>query len=145
MSANLEAIAILNELLALEQGQLALRLAESGTFISKAGVDKARILRDLESKAHQHGARISKTVLRLEGSPGMRVGDINTAHVHFQQIRIAWPLLVEDMRKLVAAYRSGAEKLVATPAAARTVGEILAEHEASLQTLEAALAEMANA
>lgn len=142
MAANEEAIAILNELLAMEQGQFALRLVESTPFISRAGVEQARLLRELEDKARRHAGMLSDAVIRLEGSPGMRFRDINSAHVHFQQIQVIWPELVDDVRRLVQAYRVGAEKLAGCPQAARVTGDILADHEHSLQQLESSLAAM---
>ncbi|MHC5110427.1 MAG: hypothetical protein ACYTHJ_11175 [Planctomycetota bacterium] len=139
-----DAIALLNELLALEQRQLSLRLTESTVFVSRMSVEQSQVIRRLNRLAEEHGASLCKAITATGGVPGMRVGDIHTAHLHFQELHHVWPKLIEDYEHLVSAYRLAAERLSPYPAAAKIVGDIHASHQKSVDLFRAAHARDTN-
>ena len=70
-----DVIALLNELLALEQRQLSLRFTESTCFVTRLSVDEAQFMQRLCESAKVHGELLSEAVVALGGTPGLRVGE----------------------------------------------------------------------
>lgn len=129
------AVDVLNELLALEQRRLAVRLIESGVFISQLSVVEGIELRRIAAESRTHCACLVDAIAARDGTPGPRVGDLRSADLHYQELRHVWPRLVADHEALVRRYRAAVDRLSPAPDAAAIIARILARHEADLQTL----------
>ncbi len=130
-----EVLDVLNELLTVEQRRLAIRLVESTLFVSEDAIAESRLLVRMVDQSGQHCGRLVDVMLQLGGVPGPRTGDLDTAHLHYQQLDHLWPHLVADHEKLVATYRRAAERVVCEPQAAEVVGGILAKYQADFDSL----------
>ncbi|MFQ5462728.1 MAG: hypothetical protein ACE5E5_08890 [Phycisphaerae bacterium] len=131
-------LALLDELLALEQRQLAVRLRESAVFVSRKSIDQQRVVQRLCEQADRNAELLVRTMTRLGGSPGPRVGDLATASLHFLELSSVRPALIDDLAALVKAYRIAAERVAVDPRAADVVGRILQGHQTDLDALSKA-------
>jgi len=130
-------LSMLDELLALEQRQLAVRLGESAVFVARKSLDRRGVIPRLCEQADRNAELLVHTMGLLGGSPGPRVGDLSSAGLHFQELSCVLPALVDDLAALVKAYRVAAERVSIHPRAADVVGRILQGHQAELDTLSA--------
>jgi len=137
MMANKPLLALLDELLVLEQRQLAVRLSESAVFISRKSLDQQGVIQRLCEQADRNAELLVHTMGILGGSPGPRVGDLSTASLHFQELSCVLPALIDDLAQLAKAYRVAAERASIHPRAAAVVGRILQGHQAELDALSA--------
>lgn len=133
---DVEAIDILNDLLAAEQRSLLARLAEAQPFLSWAGADQAPILRQLVADQLDHQRRLTETIDALGGVPRIPTGDISSAGAHYIDIHHLLPKLLEDLRSMIDACGRASELLGNHPGG-ETVSAIHARHEAHAKQLEA--------
>ena len=130
------AVAILNELLACEQGALAPRLFESTVFVSKLSIKDWRIAKDIAAATRENCATLADLTLRFGGTPGHRIQHVSTADLHFQELRHALPRLIADHESLMRKYRKAVEHLGSRPEAAGAVSRILQQHQQELEELQ---------
>lgn len=133
-----EVLRMLNELLNREQCSLALRLMESGVFVSSADVEAYSLVQRLARGATENAEALTNLILRLGGIPGPRYRDAHFADVHYLEARHLLPPLVKERRELVRLYEAGASRLGGEPAAAAVVTRILGGHRSGLESLNRA-------
>lgn len=135
---NRATVGILNELLALEQRSLAVRLLESTVFVSRLAVEDLKIVQQMAIAGRQHAAWLAD-VLQTHGSvPGPRIADAQSADLHFQELHQLLPRLVTDRRALIRKYELAANHLGANPDATGVVARILDQHRRELASLQQA-------
>lgn len=138
-------IAVLNELLVRERDALSLRLFESTVFISRLSIDSSRVARSIVARAEDHTSKLVQLILDLDGSPRPPKNSISSADLHYQELNFVLPRLAEDQKRLLAAYRRGAELVGEHQGASALVAEIAADHERSIADIERLLQEHAAA
>lgn len=134
-----EVIAVLNELLGLEQRRVLMRLQESTTFVSAMDMELELHVRRMAGESRENCARLVTTILALGGAPALRMGDVRSADLHFQELHHVLPRLLADQNDLVAYYRKSAARVSVEGKAAGVVGDILARHQQDLEKLKALL------
>lgn len=127
-------IDILNRLLAAEYESLVPRLAQADPFVSMpAAGDRAMLVRmAADSRAHERG--LIELIIRLRGAPVPRRFAMQSGGVHYVGLSHLIPALIEDLRRLVAAYESVGTSGVAEADA--LIGRFLDEHRRHLSILE---------
>ncbi|MDO8629360.1 MAG: hypothetical protein Q7R41_02605, partial [Phycisphaerales bacterium] len=93
-------IAVLNELLAAEQQNLAPRLFESTLFVSRLDVEAYDVVRAMAQACREHCAALTELILEFGGQPAPRTGDVTTADLHFLELHYVLPRLIADQRFL---------------------------------------------
>lgn len=129
-------VAILNELLALEEQGLPARMLESTVFVSQVSVEDSTIVSRMADAQREHCAWLSEAIIDNGGAPGPRVGDATSGDLHFQDIHCLMPRLAADREAIVAKYALAAERLSALPEAAGLISRIQARHREELATLK---------
>lgn len=129
-------VGILNELLALEQRNLAMRLLESTVFISHLSVDILNNVRNMARASEQHGSWLADAILRLGGVPGPHVADAQSGDLHYQELRHLLPRLVADRDALVNKYTLASKRIGADAATAELVARIHERHREELTLLQ---------
>jgi len=132
-----DVIAVLNELLALEQRRVLMRLEESTAFVSDMDMEMELHVRRMADECRENCARLVTTILSLGGAPAPRMGDVRSADLHFQELHHVLPRLLADQENLIASYRKAAARVSVEGKAAGVVGEILARHQKDLEQLKA--------
>ncbi len=127
--------AVLNQLLDEEQQSLVLRVAESTPFVSLAEVAAGNLIRKMARTSRTHRAQLSELILDLGGQPVPRRADLNTGNLHYLDLFSMFPRLLEAQESLDNLYRQLTPKLASDRRAAALAGQILARHEADLQSL----------
>jgi|GEM_PF-1470291 len=122
-------IHILNELLAAERSSAAHRLIESTVFVTQVGSDEYLTVQRLAEEQTEHAAWLTSMIIDLGGSPGMRLDDLATANLHYQELHTALPNLVSHLERIIHKYQMAVPKLATEPAAAEIAGRILARHQ----------------
>ena len=138
-------IDVLNELLAAERSAPSERLVESTVFVSRASADDVIIVRRMAEQSQQHAAWLTEVILQLGGSPGLRVGDVTSAGLHFLELRSAMPYLLAESEGLVRKYHAAAARVSSEPQAVEVVGKILTRHEENRLAIKARCNEPAGA
>jgi bacterioferritin (cytochrome b1) len=138
-------IDVLNELLAAERSAPSERLIESIVFISPAAAEDSVVVRRMAEQSQQHAAWLTEVILQLGGSPGLRVGDVMTAGLHFVELRSAMPYLLTEVEGLVRKYHAASARVSSEPQAAEVIGKILARHEENRLAIKARCDEPAGA
>lgn len=128
-------VAILNELLTLEQRSLAPRLLESTVSVSGPSVPALVLVQRMTAATRDHGAALAKLILDLGGTPSPRRYLIATADLHFQDLQHVLPRLVIDFEAIVRSYTLAAQRLSDEPRALALVTRILQQHQQDLQSL----------
>jgi hypothetical protein len=106
-------------------------------FVAPFAADDLPHLHRIVASERQHRRRLTEAITELGGAPRPILLDTRSAGAHYLNARHLLGRLVEDMRRLVAAYERAVDTLAPSPAAAETVAAILAEHRAHLAQLEA--------
>jgi bacterioferritin (cytochrome b1) len=127
---------ILNDLLAMETGSCVARVREAGHYVSWPAAGKMGALREMIEEDSAHERWLVDEMQRLAGSPRPRALGIQTAGSHYLDAEYLIPTIIDEERRLVAAYRR-AQSMV--PADASTtllmLAGILARHEAHANRL----------
>jgi hypothetical protein len=132
---NQRAVAVLRELLRLEQCNVAVRLVESTVFISRASTQLQRAITAFASASVKYCESLTELIRELGGEPGPRGGNLSSADFHFMELSIALPRLLSGHESLVRYYRSGAAKLSDLPDISAVVSHIADEHQQELATI----------
>ncbi|MEK7730864.1 MAG: hypothetical protein AAB385_03410 [Planctomycetota bacterium] len=130
-----QVIAILNELLTLEQRSLSLRLLEATVSVSSLSVPALVLVQRMTAATRDHGAALANLILDLGGTPAPRHYLIATADLHFQDLHHVLPRLVADQVAVVRSYTLAAQRLSDDPRALALVNRILQQHQQQLQAL----------
>lgn len=130
-------VGLLNDLLDLETSGLLGRLEEVHPFVAPFAAEDLPHLRGIVAAERQHRRRLTEAITELGGAPHPILHDTSSAGAHYLNARHLLGQLVEDMRRLVAAFERAVGALTSSPAAGETVAAILAEHRAHLSQLEA--------
>ena len=138
-------IDVLNELLAAERSAPAHRLIESTVFVSRAAAEDIFVVRRMTEQSQEHAAWLTEVILQLGGSPGLRVGDMTSAGLHFQELRSAMPYLLTQSEGLVRKYTVAAARVSSESQAVDVVGKILARHKENRLAIKARREEPASA
>ena len=138
-------IDVLNELLAAERSAPAHRLIESTVFVSRAAAEDIFVVRRMTEQSQEHAAWLTEVILQLGGSPGLRVGDMTSAGLHFQELRSAMPYLLTQSEGLVRKYHAASARVSSESQAVDVVGKILARHEENRLAIKARCNEPAGA
>ena len=128
-------VAVLNELLALEQCNLAARLLESTVFVSRLSVENLNLVQRMAQTSAEHGAWLAEAIVALDGVPGPRHGDVHTANLHYLDLRHVLPRLATDQESLIQKYRLAAARIASQPKADTVVAKILQRHQEALDSL----------
>lgn len=128
-------VAILNELLALEERSLPVRLLESTVFVSNLSVDDSAIVCRMADAQREHCAWLSEAIIDNGGAPGPRTGDARSGDLHFQDIRCLMPRLAADRETIIAKCALAAEHLSKFPEAAGLISRIQTRHRNELAIL----------
>jgi hypothetical protein len=128
-------VAILNELLGLEQRSLAPRLLESTVSVSSLAAPALGLVQRMTTTTREHRAALAKLILELGGTPGPRGYGIATADLHFQDLQHVLPRLVANEEALVRNFTPAAQRLAGEPRAMAVVTRILQRHQQDLQAL----------
>jgi len=128
-------VAILDELLTLEQRSLAPRLLESTVFVSDLSVAAFSLVQRMAQATSDHTAALTKLILDCGGSPGPRSSSVATADLHFQELQHLLPRLIADERALIRKYAIAIQGLSDEPHALALVTGILQRRQQDLQTL----------
>jgi len=130
-----QVVAILNELLTLEQRSIAPRLLEATVSVSSPSVPALVLVQRMATAFREHGAALAKLILELGGMPAPRRHLITTADLHFQDLRHALPRLIADQEAIVRSYTLATQRLSGDPRALAVVTRILQQHQQDLQSL----------
>lgn len=126
----------MNELLALEQRNLVMRLLESTVFISRLSVDVFSIVQSMARAGEQHGSWLADAILGLGGAPGAPVADAQSGDLHYQELFQLLPRLVADREALAHKYTLAAQRMVADTGTAELVARIHERHREELTSLQ---------
>jgi hypothetical protein len=129
-------IAVLNELLAAEQQNLAPRLFESTLFVSRLDVEAYDVVRTMAQTCREHCSALTELILDLGGQPAPRTGDVTTADLHFLELHYVLPRLIADQRLLEHKYSVAAPRVAAEPGAAALVSRVLDRHRRDLVRIQ---------
>ncbi len=132
-------VAILNELLVLEERGLPARVLESTVFVSQVSVEDSTMVSRMADAQREHCAWLSAAIVESGGVPGPRTANATSADLHFQDIRCLMPRLAADRQAIVAKYALAVESLAALPEVAGLISRIQARHRDELATLKEAL------
>ena len=138
-------IDVLNELLGAEQSYLLPRLAESGIFVTQPSTnDHVVIERMMGANAQRREALVS-LIIESGGAPAPRETDLESADLHFQQLDLLLPRLLESTRAVAAKYDRAAGRVAAQMSAASLIAQHNAEHKTDIASLESMVAGATNA
>lgn len=129
-------VAILNELLALEERGLPVRVLESTVFVSQVSVEDSTMVRRMVDAQREHCAWLSEAITEGGGVPGPRAADASSGDLHFQDIRCLMPRLAADREAIVAKYALAADRLSTLPEVAGLISRIQDRHRGELATLK---------
>lgn len=130
-----QVVAILNELLTLEQRSFAPRLLEATVSVSSQSVSVLVLVQRMTAATRDHGAALAKLILDLGGTPAPRCYLIATADLHFQDLLHVVPRFFADQEAAVRSYTLAAQRLSDEPRALAVVTRILQQHQQDLQSL----------
>jgi len=128
-------VAILNELLTLEQRSLAPRVLESTVFVSDLSVTAFSLVQRMAQATRDHAAALTKLILDSGGSPGPRSSSLATADLHFQELQHVLPRLIADEQAVIRKYAIAAQRLSDEPHALALVTRILQRHQEDVEKL----------
>ncbi len=124
----------LNRLLAAEYQGLVPRLAQADPFVSMpAAGDRALLLR-MAADGRAHERDLIEMIIRLRGAPVPRRFATESGGVHYIGLSHLIPLLIEDLRRLVAVYESAGA--TGTAEADALTARFLHDYRGYLKTLE---------
>ena len=83
--------------------------------------------------------------LHFGGTPGLRVGDMTSAGLHFQELRSAMPYLIMASDALVRKYKAASARVLSESQAVDVVGKILSRNEDNRLAIKARCNESAEA
>lgn len=126
---------ILNELLAIEQQNIARRMLESTVFITSPAIKDWAVVQRTARASRDHEASLVEAILAFGGAPGLRVGSANTADLHYQELHHSLPRLVAWFEDAINTYTHGAKRVETEPEAGRVVSEILECHRQELMSI----------
>lgn len=129
-------IAVLNELLAAEQQNIAPRLFESTLFVSRLDVEAYDMACAMAQACREHCAALTELILDLGGQPAPRPADTSTADLHFLELHYVLPRLIADQQALERKYAFAAPRVAAEPRAAVLIGRILERHRRDLAQIQ---------
>ena len=138
-------IDVLNELLAAERSAPSLRLIESIVFVSRSAAADVVVVRRMAEQSQQHAGWLTEVILQLGGSPGLRVGDMTSAGLHFLELRSAMPYLLTEVEGMVRKYHAASARVSSESQALDVVGKILTRHEENRLSIKARCNEPAGA
>jgi len=130
-----QTVAILNELLTLEQRSLAPRLLEATVSVSSLTVPALVLVQRMATATRDHGAALAKLILDMGGTPSPRRYLIATADLHFQDLQHFLPRLIADQGAIVRNYILAAQSLSDEPRALAVATRILQQHQQDMQSL----------
>ncbi len=133
-----QTVAILGELLALEQRSLAPRLLESTVSISTLAAPALTLVKRMAAATQENSSILVKMILDLGGTPPPRNYPISTAELHFQDLTHVLPRLVADEETIVRSFTLAAQRLSPDPRALAVVNSILQRHQRQLKELASA-------
>jgi len=128
-------VAVLNELLSLEQRSLAPRLLESTVSVSSLAAPAMSLVQRMSNAVREHSGTLARLILELGGTPGRRGFGIATADLHFQDLQHVLPRLVANEEELVRDFTLAAQRISDDPRALAAVTRILQRHQQNLQAL----------
>lgn len=129
------AIAILKELLTLEQKAPALRLFESTVFVSQLSVANWHITKRIADTNKKNCALLVELIQELGGTPGPRIQDVTTADLHYQELCRVLPRLIAEQESLTAKYQTADRHVASHAKAASLIHKILKQHQDALTEL----------
>jgi len=128
------AIDTLNRLLVAEYGSILPHLRQSDPFVSLSAADEAAVVDGLVRDNDMHEKALVALVLDLRGKPAPVRYDIDTTGYHYLSLEHLIPIIVEDVRGLVAAYSSAGS--TGNSRADRLIAMHLADYESRLNVLQ---------
>jgi hypothetical protein len=125
-----------NRLYALESCSLMQRLAESQAYIPTGANAEAFDLQRMIDEETQHGASLVTLLDELNTTPGPRGVSIMSGNLHYNQLHVLLPRLIEDKHRLIGEYQAALSIAEFEPRAADVLGRLLASHRRHLARLE---------
>lgn len=132
--SNQRAIDTLNELLVSEYVSILPRLRESDPFVSISTADEAIVIDALIRDNAAHEKALVALVMDLRGAPAPVRYAMDATSYHYLSLEHLLPLIVDDVRGLVAAYSAAAA--TGNERADRLIATHLADYESNLSALE---------
>ena len=100
------AVNILNGLLALEYQSLISRLEEINLFVALPAAEDQRAVQQLVADAKMHERDLTDLIMDLRGAPLPPRYSARTSSAHYVGIEYLMPMILENLKKLIAAYTS---------------------------------------
>jgi len=92
----------------------------------------------MAKSSEEHDRWLSEVILALDGVPGVRLGDVHTADLHYQELHRVLPRLTVDLENLIQKYALAVDRIAEEPLAANVVTRILKGHKQELASLQQA-------
>lgn len=129
-----ETVTILNELLTLEQRNLALRLLATAFVDSASAGDHTNVQR-IAQASKERSAWLADMIISLGGVPGLRSGDLSTADMHYLDIRFNLPRFIADREALIKKYHLATQRIHDEARVSDLIQRILQRHRQELALL----------
>jgi hypothetical protein len=126
---------LMNELLTLEQRNLARRLLESAAFVTSPSIDEWSVVQRVARTSREHEASLVEALVACGGVPGLRAWSADTADLHYQELHHALPRLVAWYEDAINTYTHAAKRVEGELEASRVISEILESHRQELMSL----------
>lgn len=142
--SNLEVASTIDALRALETRSLVQRLDESELYVTEADLSDAAALSEMAEDERRHLQQLGLLLDVLHATPGPRRVQALSGHMHFVKPHVLIPEVIEDKKRLLAAYEAAAHGVAGIPQAADAVATITADHRAHIERLEGLHAQAAS-
>ncbi len=138
-------IDVLNELLGAEQAYLLPRLAESGIFVAGPSTKDHTVIERMMLENARRREALASLIIESGGAPAPREADLESADLHFQQLDLILPRLLDRTRAVAAKYERAAGRVSSHLSASSLIAQHHAEHKTDIASLESMVAGPTNA
>lgn len=128
-------VAILNELLAIEERGLPARVLESTVFVTQLSAGDSATVRGMANAQLENQASLCKAILDCGGGLGPHCADVNSGDMHFLDIHCLMPRLAADCETIITKYTAAADRVSDFPEVGGLLSQIAARHREDLATL----------
>lgn len=137
-------LSVLDQLHAAERKCLLHRLAEMGVFAERDFARDLEVVRRMTAEQDRHCAWLVEAAIASGGSLGPACADVRSANLHYCDLNVLLPRVIECKEQLVRLYgESMKDRPNLTDAAAEAVARIYNRHCVHLEQLQAIQARLA--
>jgi len=104
-------------------------------FVSRPAVKELTFVRSMVCAGEQNAARLAAAILDRGGSPALRINDVQSGDLHFQDIRCLLPRLVEEREALVRKYTLAAGRVGDDTEVQALLSNIAEQHREEVSSL----------